>query len=56
MEKEPDDICANCPNIDVIKRHKQQVGAIREYTEWLKNNRVLLTFFSSGCTHTFRMK
>lgn len=45
MEKEPDDICANCPNIDVIKRHKQQVGAIREYTEWLKKQPRASYFF-----------
>ncbi|HDY2932633.1 TPA: hypothetical protein RPD61_004630 [Escherichia coli] len=45
MEKEPDDICADCPNIDAIKRHKQQAGAIREYTEWLKKQPRASYFF-----------
>ena len=32
--KELDDICTNCQYIDAVKRHKQQLGAIEEYTQW----------------------
>ncbi len=40
-----DDICTDCPNIDVIKRHKRQVDAIREYTQWLKKEPRASYFF-----------
>lgn len=42
--KELDDICTSCPYIDAIKRHKQQLGAIEEYTQWLKKNHGHLIF------------
>ncbi|EFO1500183.1 hypothetical protein [Escherichia coli] len=45
MEKELDDICTGCPNIDAIKRHKQQVDAIKEYTQWLKKEPRTSYFF-----------
>lgn len=42
--KELDDICTSCPYIDAVKRHKQQLGAIEEYTKWLKKNHGHLIF------------
>ncbi len=46
MGKELDDICTSCPYIDAVKRHKQQLGAIEEYTQWLKKkNHGHLIFF-----------
>ncbi len=44
MGKELDDICTSCPYIDAVKRHKQQLGAIEEYTKWLKKNHGHLIF------------
>lgn len=44
MGKELDDICTSCPYIDAVKRHKQQLGAIEEYTQWLKKNHGHLIF------------
>lgn len=46
MGKELDDICTSCPYIDAVKRHKQQVGAIEEYTKWLKKRTTGILFFS----------
>lgn len=46
MGKELDDICTSCPYIDAIKRHKQQLGAIEEYTQWLKKRTTGILFFS----------
>ena len=43
--KELDDICTSCPYIDAIKRHKQQLGAIEEYTQWLKKEPRASYFF-----------
>lgn len=43
--KELDDICTSCPYIDAVKRHKQQVGAIEEYTKWLKKEPRASYFF-----------
>lgn len=45
MGKELDDICTSCPYIDAVKRHKQQVGAIEEYTKWLKKEPRASYFF-----------
>lgn len=45
MGKELDDICTSCPYIDAIKRHKQQLGAIEEYTQWLKKEPRASYFF-----------
>ncbi len=42
MGKELDDICTSCPYIDAVKRHKQQLGAIEEYTKWLKRTTGIL--------------
>ena len=43
--KELDDICTSCPYIDAVKRHKQQLGAIEEYTKWLKKEPRASYFF-----------
>jgi hypothetical protein len=43
--KELDDICTSCPYIDAVKRHKQQLGAIEEYTQWLKKEPRASYFF-----------
>lgn len=51
--KELDDICTNCQYIDAVKRHKQQLGAIEEYTQWLKKNHGHLIFFCSSCIPAF---
>ena len=45
MGKELDDICTSCPYIDAVKRHKQQRGAIEEYTQWLKKEPRAAYFF-----------
>ncbi|WP_279957543.1 hypothetical protein [Escherichia coli] len=45
MGKELDDICTSCPYIDAVKRHKQQLGAIEEYTQWLKKEPRASYFF-----------
>ncbi len=45
MGKELDDICTSCPYIDTVKRHKQQLGAIEEYTQWLKKRTTGILFF-----------
>ncbi len=45
MGKELDDICTSCPYIDTVKRHKQQLGAIEEYTQWLKKEPRASYFF-----------
>ncbi len=45
MGKELDDICTSCPYIDAVKRHKQQLGAIEEYTKWLKKEPRASYFF-----------
>lgn len=44
--KELDDICTSCPYIDAVKQHKQQLGAIEEYTQWLKKRTTGILFFS----------
>ncbi len=54
MGKELDDICTSCPYIDAVKRHKQQLGAIEEYTQWLKKRTTgILFFFCSSCIPAF---
>lgn len=45
MGKELDDICTSCPYIDAVKRHKQQLGAIEEYTQWLEKEPRASYFF-----------
>ena len=52
MGKELDDICTSCPYIDAVKRHKQQLCAIEEYTQWLKRTTGIL-FFCSSCIPAF---
>ena len=47
MGKELDDICTSCPYIDTVKRHKQQLGAIEEYTQWLKKELDLPLYFQT---------
>ena len=43
--KELDDICTSCPYIDAVKRHKQKLCAIAEYTQWLKKEPRASYFF-----------